>query len=215
MMIRRMLIILAALAGVGLLAVAGVVLYVVETEKAQFKANAALAGYEGPSSADTKTLVVYFSRSGNTELMALEIAKTYDAEVVHLEAADYRIGLMGWINAMKDARGNHAVITPETIDLAGYDTIFIGSPIWLYNPAPPVWQFAAANDFSGKKIVLFNTFNSKFEQSFIDEFKQSVEARGGLFIGHVWVKRGRMTDQINSEELLRQVREKLSQIPPG
>ena len=185
---------------------AGVIGYVVQTEKAQFKQNARLAGYEKPTGSVARTLIVYFSRSGNTELMALEIARTYSADVVRLEAEDYRLGLAGWINAMTDARDEHAVITPKTVDLSAYDRIFIGSPIWLYSPAPPVWQFIASNDFTGKDVVLFSTFNSRFEPSFIDRFKERVEARGGKLANHIWVNRGRLNNQIDADEMLRRAR---------
>ena len=88
-----------------------------------------------------RTLVVYFSRSGNTELMAYQIAELTNAIVMNLEADDYKIGYKGWINAMLDARKQHAFISPEKMDLSGYDTIYIGAPIWLYSPAPPIYEF--------------------------------------------------------------------------
>lgn len=211
-MVRKMIIAVLCMLGLAVIAVVGTAIFVVETEKAQFQANAALAHYEAPTGPSPNTAVIYFSRSGNTELMALEIAKTYRADVIHLEARDYRIGLMGWINALKDARSNQAVITPEQVDLSQYETIFIGSPIWLYSPAPPIWQFVSANDFTGKTVVLFNTFNSKFEQRFIDDLAGDVETRGGTFEGHIWVKRGRMTQQIDSLQLLDQVRRQLGRL---
>lgn len=194
------------LLGLSVLAAVAFVTFVIETEKAQFRSNAELAKYEPVWDTDSRTLVVYFSRSGNTELMALKIAKTFRAKLVHLEASDYRIGFRGWINALKDSQTQHAVITPETFDLSRFETIFIGSPIWWYSPAPPVWQFVSSNDFSGKKVVLFNTFNSLFKAEYIDQFKAEVEAKGGRFLKHIYVKRGRMTQQISPEEMLEQVR---------
>ena len=71
---------------------------------------------------------------------------------------------MGWVNAMRDARSK-AVIAPQTIDLSGHDVIYLGSPIWLYSPAPPIWQFVQQNRFDGKRVVLLNTFNSRLSPS--------------------------------------------------
>ena len=144
--------------------------------------------------------------------MAMEIAKTYQATLIHLEASDYRIGLRGWINALKDSQSQHAVITPERVDLTQYETIFMGSPIWWYSPAPPVWQFVENNDFTDKNVVLFNTFNSRFKKNYIDEFAEKITAKNGKFIKHIYVKRGRMTDQITAESLLREVRVELSKL---
>lgn len=203
----------AIILGLAVLAAVIAIVYMIETEKADFRRNAGLASYELVSGSDSRVLVVYFSRSGNTELMAMEIAKTYRAEMVRLEAEDYRIGFRGWLNAMRDSQSQQAVITPETLDLARYDTIFIGSPIWWYSPAPPVWQFVLNNDFTDKDVVLFNTFNSRFEQKYIDEFKIQVEARNGRFAKHLYVRRGRMTRQIGPQEMLDQVRQQLDGLP--
>ena len=156
--------IIFSLFGLAIFAIAIIVIFVVETENAQFRRNAVLADYEPGTSLDSKVLVVYFSRSNNTELMAMEIAKHYDANLVRLYADKYRIGFRGWINSLNDAQTKHAAITPERIDVSQYETIFIGSPIWLYSPAPPAWQFINNNDIADKNIVLFNTFNSKFKQ---------------------------------------------------
>ncbi len=208
-MFKKMITILLSLM---VLAVAIFVIYVIETEKTQFRINAKWVDYKPVANPDSKVLVVYFSRSGNTELMAMEIAKHYQASFVHLEAEDYRIGFRGWINAFKDSQTQHAVITPEKVDLSQYDTLFIGSPIWWYSPAPPVWQFVENNDFTGKNVVLFNTFNSRFKQEYINEFKAKVETKKGHFVKHIYVKRERMTRQISTEILLEQVRKKLDNL---
>jgi len=160
---------------------------------------------------NAKKLVVYFSRSGNTELMAYKIAEIKKAKVVNLMASNYKVGFKGWINAMIDARKTNAVITPEKLDLSAYDTIYIGSPIWLYSPAPPVFEFASKNDFKDKKVILFNSMNSKFEQKYIDTFARIITKNGGEFIKHIVVNRGRMTQQMGTEEFLEAVKYKVSQ----
>lgn len=193
---------MASILGLAIIAVTVFVVFVIETEKAQFKQNAEMAGYKPTATLDNKVLVVYFSRSNNTELMAMEIAKHYDANLIRLHADKYRIGFFGWLNALRDSQTENAAITPETIDLSTYDTIFIGSPIWWYSPAPPVWQFVKNNDLSEKNIILFNTFNSKFKQEYIDKFGSHIEEKGGIFIKHIYVKRERMTQQISTKTLL-------------
>ena len=201
--------IIFSLFGLAIFAIAIFVIFVVETENAQFRRNAVLADYEPGTSLDSKVLVVYFSRSNNTELMAMEIAKHYDANLVRLYADKYRIGFRGWINSLNDAQTKHAAITPERIDVSQYETIFIGSPIWWYSPAPPAWQFINNNDIADKNIVLFNTFNSKFKQEYIDDFKTKTEEKGGVFVKHIFVKRERMGQQISTEILLEKVRQQI------
>ena len=198
---------------IALLLVAGAAVTIVQIENWQFRRNAEMANYEWSGSQESKILVAYFSRSGNTELMAMEIAKHYNANLVHLEAEDYRIGFRGLLNALKDSQSHHAVITPEKVDLSPYETIFIGSPIWWYSPAPPVWQFVESNDFTDKGVVLFNTFNSRFKQKYIDLFKEKVKEKHGRFLKHIYIKRERMPGQIGPQELLEKVRFELKELP--
>ena len=61
-------------------------------------------------------------------------------------------------------------------------------------------------------MVLFNTFNSKFEQTFINQFEVAVLSRGGHFTDHIWVKRGRMTQQIDAEDMLQKNRQKIENL---
>ncbi len=201
--------IIFSLFGLAIIAIAIFIVFVIGTENAQFRRNAVLADYEPGTSLDSKVLVVYFSRSNNTELMAMEIAKHYEADLVRLYADRYRIGFSGWINSLNDAQTKHAAITPERIDVSQYETIFIGSPIWWYSPAPPAWQFINNNDIADKNIVLFNTFNSKFKQEYIDDFKTKTEEKGGVFVKHIFVKRERMGQQISTEILLEKVRQQI------
>jgi len=61
-------------------------------------------------------------------------------------------------------------------------------------------------------VVLFNTFNGKFEQTFINQFKVAVLSRGGYFIDHIWMKRGRMTQQIDTEVMLQKTRQQIENL---
>lgn len=153
----------------------------------------------------SKTLVVFFSRSGNTEVMARHIAKLKNADVLPLQSERNKIGFIGHIQALKDARKTKAQIQPKQVDLSQYDTIYIGSPIWLYSPAPHIYEFARSNNFKNKNVILFNSMNSKFEQQYIDEFQRIIEQNGGTFIRHLYIIRGRMGQQMNTHTFLQYI----------
>ncbi len=195
---------------VGLVAlVALVVLFVVtRIENQQVRDNAVrLQSGSVPEKSGTDVAVVYFSRSSNTGIAAQHIAQRMGARLLSIEAPDYEPGFPGIAAALRDARSQDARISPRTVELQGVKTVYLGSPIWLYSPAPPIWAFAASNRFDGQDVVLFNTFNSKFEQRFIDEFRELVIGRGARSFRHVFVKRGRMGSQISSETMVKQVEE--------
>jgi len=131
-------------------------------------------------------LVVFFSRSGNTELMARKIAEIKQAHVIPIQSERGNIGFKGMLEAVTDARKTTAEISTSKIDLSQYDIIYIGSPIGLYSPAPQVFEFAKNNNFTGKKVMLFNSMNSKFEQKYIDDFTNIIEQNGGTFVKHIY-----------------------------
>ena len=120
----------------------------------------------GPS--PQRTAVVFFSRSGNTALLSRHLARRLDASLFRLKASDYDLGFIGWVNAMRDAGNHETAISPRTIDLAGHDAVYLGSPIWMYSPAPPIWQFVEHHRFDGQRVVLFNTFNSRFKPEYVE-----------------------------------------------
>lgn len=150
----------------------------------------------------SRTVVVYFSRSGNTALTARHVARRLGAPLFEIQATAYRLGLQGWSRAMLDARKHEADIVPRTIDLSEFTTVYLGAPIWLYSPAPPIWDFVEHNRFDGKRVVLFNTFNSQFKVEYIETFKAKVMERGARSFEHRFVRRGRMTQQIGPDEMV-------------
>lgn len=155
---------------------------------------------EGPPA---KALVVVYSYTGNTKAVADEIVERFKADIVVIEAKKYD-AFAGGMKASKDAWTEviNTEIEPENVDMSSYDLIFLGSPIWWYRPAVPLWTFVDRNDFKGKPVVLFNTFNSKFKTEYIDKFIVLVEERGGSFLDHIYVRRGRWFAQLSREELL-------------
>jgi len=162
---------------------------------------------------ETRTAVVYVSRSGNTALAARQIARHLEARLFALEAPAYSLGLSGLLHALKDAyrlkerAGALPQINPSNIDLASFDTVWLGSPVWLYSPAPPLWSFVEHNRFDDQHIVLFNTYNSNFGDEHIERLKAKLMARGARSFEHRHIQRGRMGRQTPSEQMLQAIDE--------
>jgi flavodoxin len=187
-----------ALAGLSL-----VPLVVTRVENRQAAETAELLPYDGEgSSRAQRAAIVFFSRSGSTALLARHLARRMRASLHRIDAGAYHLGLAGWVNAMRDARRHEAVISPPTIDLSTHDVVYLGSPIWLYSPAPPIWQFVKQNSFDGKRVVLFNTFNSRFEPEYVAAFEQEVLQRGARSFEHQFIRRGRMGGQLSPQDML-------------
>jgi hypothetical protein len=157
---------------------------------------------------ESGTAVVYFSRSGNTALAARHVAARLDAPLFELHAPAYRLGLRGLSRALRDANElkSHPEalpdITSRPVDLRPFTTVWLGSPVWLYSPAPPVWAFVEHSRFDGQRVVLFNTFNSHIGDDHIAALRAKVMARGARSFEHLHVLRGRMTRQLTPDDML-------------
>jgi flavodoxin len=202
---RRFILFLAALLVAAVMSAAGFV-FMLWKDRTYFVSPP----YERKGDDPSGVLVVCYSRSGNTLAMAKEIARTFKAELISLDAKAYSLDFEGWSNAYDDAWDKlPAVIDPDRVNMDSYDLLFLGSPIWWYRPAPPLWTFVEKNDFRGKAVILFNTFNSRFEPEEIETFRKLVERKGGKLIDHVHVRRGRIFNQIDGGELVKEVRKLL------
>lgn len=197
------------------LAVLGFFLGVTAIESHQARQVAGIEPYVVPVEPRhrRRTAVVYFSRSGNTALAARHVAKRLDANIYALEVPGYELGLAGLAHSALDANarrndpGKLPDITPRTLDLKPFDTLWLGSPVWFYSPAPPLWAFVEHNRFDGQHVVLFNTFNSNFGDDQIAAFKAKVMERGAASFEHRAVLRGRMTRQLTPKEMLQAIDE--------
>jgi hypothetical protein len=111
--------------------------------------------------AASDTLILYYSRTGNTKLISETIAKETGADIIEIkEAGTDRAGTWGFITAGIAAFfDQHGPITPETINFNGYKNIIIASPIWSWNLATPIHSLLLNNHFKNQKIVLVTVAN--------------------------------------------------------
>ena len=155
--------------------------------------------------------VVFFSRSGNTALAARQVAARINARLIRIDAPKFRLGVLGLIratlhaNARRNSPNLLPEILPESLDLKAFETVWIGSPVWLYSPAPPAWAFIERNRFEGQDVVLFNTFNSHIGADYIARFRDKVMAHGARSFEHRQVLRGRMTHQISPKQMQQEI----------
>ena len=110
-----------------------------------------------------KVLVLYYSQTSNTKAVATEIATKLNADIEEIVAVnpydgDFKATIDRCI--VEREQGTVTEIKPLAADIANYDVIFIGYPVWFGTYAPPVATFLANTDLSGKKIVPFCTFGS-------------------------------------------------------
>ncbi len=131
----------------------------------------------------SKILVAYFSASGRTAEVAKTLAKSAGADIYEIKpAAPYTKDDLNWMNKksrssveMSD-KSSRPALADKNADIAEYDTILLGFPIWWYVAPTIINSFLESYDFSGKKIVLFATSGGSGFGKTVDSLKGSVAA---------------------------------------
>ncbi len=111
-----------------------------------------------------KALVAYFSASGTTARAAKELAQAAGADIYEIRpAVPYTKADLNWMDKksrssmeMND-RSSRPALADQDANIAAYNTILLGFPIWWYVAPTIINSFLESYDFSGKKIILFAT----------------------------------------------------------
>ena len=110
-----------------------------------------------------KQLVLYYSETGTTKAVAEELQKQTGADIEAIECVNpYSGNFQETIqrSGQEREKGETPVLKPLKKNLADYDVIFLGYPIWFGTYAMPIATLLKENDFAGKTIVPFCTFGS-------------------------------------------------------
>ena len=110
-----------------------------------------------------KVLVLYYSQTSNTKTVATEIATRLNADIEEIALVEpYDTAFQATIERCKADRekGILPEIKPLKSNVADYDVVFIGYPVWFGTYAPPMASLLDKVDLSGKKVVPFCTFGS-------------------------------------------------------
>ena len=151
-------------------------------------------------------LIAYFSATGTTAKVAARLAAVAGADIYEIKPeVKYTKPDLNWMDnksrssvEMNDKAFRPAIITGD-VDISGYDTVYLGFPIWWYVAPTVINSFLEAYDFTGKKIVLFATSGgSKFGNT-LAELQPS--APGAAFV------EGKILNGIVTESKLKEVAE--------
>ena len=129
-----------------------------------------------------KVLVAYFSASGVTAKKAEKIADILSADLFEIKPAiPYTKADLNWMDSKSRSSVEMAdkSFRPEVAskleNMADFDTVILGFPIWWYVAPTIINTFLEQYDFSGKKIVLFATSGGSGFGNTVPELKVSVD----------------------------------------
>ena len=147
-----------------------------------------------------KKLVAYFSASGTTKKAAERLAKAAGADLFEIKPkVPYSSADLNWMDkkSRSSAEMNDPSSRPEIAgklsNMADYDTVFLGFPIWWYTAPRIIHTFVESYDFSGKALIPFATSGGSGLGRTVEELKKLCPKAN-------W-KAGKMMNGISGKEL--------------
>ena len=124
-----------------------------------------------------KMLVLYYSETGVTKTVAEELQKQTGADMEAIEAVEPYTGIFQETierGQREMQSGEMPALKPLTKQVADYDIVFLGYPIWFGTYANPIATLVRSQDFAGKKVVPFCTFGSGGLNTSSDALKKAL-----------------------------------------
>jgi flavodoxin len=93
-----------------------------------------------------KTLIVYYSRTGNTKMIAESMATSLNCDIEEIKDPEKRSGIIGYIKSgYETSRDKLPVIKEPEYDPSQYDLIVVGTPVWAGKMSVPVKSYLKMN----------------------------------------------------------------------
>jgi len=126
----------------------------------------------------SKTLVVFYSRSGVTKKVALEISRNLNCEIEEIIDKKKRSGVFGFIRSGFEAIKKKL---PEIAQIAknpeNYDLLILGTPVWASNISSPLRTYIVNYKGRFKNVSFFSTQSSSRETKVFAEFEEMCEKK--------------------------------------
>ena len=149
----------------------------------------------------TKTLVAYFSASGQTAKLAKTFADVMHADLFEIEPEKgYTSADLNWNDKksrssieMNDPSSRPGILS-RVVDMDAYDTVFVGFPIWWYEAPRIIQTFLEEYDFTDKKMIAFATSGGSGMGSTVSVLEKSTP-------GATWLGGRRFSASAESNEV--------------
>lgn len=156
-----------------------------------------------------KPLVVFYSLTGKTRVVAQTIAESLSATLIEVEETKARrpgfaVYMIGGFAAVTN-RGSS--IKPVDVDLKQHDRIFIGTPVWASRPAPAINSFIYKTDLGGRTVIPFFTLGGNSPEAALANITAKIKKKGGEVAGSFAVT----TNQVPDEEIVSRAKHAIGQ----
>jgi flavodoxin len=114
-------------------------------------------------------LVVFYSRTGNTRIVAEELGKVLECDVEEIIDTKNRSGSLGYMKSGRDAMARKLTILQDVVnDPSGYDLVVIGTPLWAGHVSTPVRTYLQQQENFNQVAFFCTAGGVGFEGTFKD-----------------------------------------------
>ena len=130
-----------------------------------------------------KSIIIFYSYSGNTKRVASVLIgyliQKGEVEAIALKGLDESDKFLG--QAARAFRHKRAKIQEVNFDLAKYNLICFGTPVWAFGPAPVMNTYLdKCVGVEGKEILLFTTYGSGAGNKRCLNYMQNILSKKGV-----------------------------------
>jgi len=132
---------------------------------------------------NAKSIIIYFSRSGSTELLASKIAANTNSDILEIVVKDnYSGNYQKTLSRANSERENedYPELNMQVPDLSQYQTVYLGYPIWAMTLSHPMTSFLTTygGQLSNKEIAPFMTEGGYGQGDSVDRIREILRQQG-------------------------------------
>jgi menaquinone-dependent protoporphyrinogen IX oxidase len=146
-----------------------------------------------------RTLIIFYSRTGNTKKAADALAARMGADLAEIRCDRYRTGFLSYLTAGLDSlTGRLPAITLPPQSASDYDLVVIGGPLWTHHLASPILTFLRTDIHLPPKVALLVTRDVAPPESAFAEMQALLRnpAVAKLALTSGGIKRGTIGDEV-------------------
>ena len=162
------------------------------------------------TSGDCNPLIVYYSRSGNSQIVADALKEQLSCNVECIHSTKDREGFLGVLTCVLDQLLNRDdILQPLEKNPNNYNPVILISPVWMGKLASPARTFMKQTRLDDKEIYLILTYNGRLTGDKEKAIAEEITAQGGILKGIYKI----ITKEKTEEEIKKEVRNQLEMKP--
>ena len=149
-----------------------------------------------------KSIVIYYSWSGKTVIVAEQIATYFKADTCRIEDINKPSALSTYfLGSFAALRSKSFPIKPLPISISPYERVIIGSPVWAGNPTPQINELFKHIDLSGKQCIAFVTTAGTEGLAALNSLSKKISSQGARLVQALEVQTNGSQETIKEKTL--------------